>query len=244
MTIAKPPWTKLGRRLESCARKALYDFSMLADCSHVGIALSGGKDSLTLLYLLHAIKRGGFAPFQLTAIHVSGAFSCGANIAENLLTSICKELEVPLIVRHTEQSLATLECYSCSRKRRSLLFAAAKEAGISTLAFGHHKDDSAQTLLMNLFHKGEFATMLPKLTMTDYEVTIIRPLIYISEQEISAFAKLYQFRRISCQCPVGQRSMRKKTDQLLSDLEENFPNIRDNVASAGLVYGSQKARRP
>lgn len=241
--IARPPWTKLGKHLESCVRKALYDFKMLENCPHVAVALSGGKDSLTLLFLLHAITKGGFAPFKLTAIHVSGAFSCGANIADSFLHSICEELEIPLIKCHTEQKLATLECYSCSRNRRTLLFEAAKKANITTIAFGHHKDDSAQTLLMNLFHKGEFATMLPKLEMIDYGVTIIRPLIYLSEKEITSFAKLYGFRRITCQCPVGQKSVRKKTDLLLSDLEETFPNIRENVASAALLYGSEKARK-
>jgi len=215
---------------------------MLEGAPHLAIALSGGKDSLTLLFLLHAISRGGFAPFTLTAIHISGAFSCGANLAETSLHSICEALGIPLLTCHTEQKLDTLECYSCSRKRRTLLFEAAKKKGITTIAFGHHKDDSAQTLLMNLFHKGEFATMLPKLEMVHYGVTIIRPLIYIQEKEIRAFAELYGFRRITCQCPVGQTSTRKKTEQLLSDLEALFPNVRENVAQAALLYGSDKAK--
>jgi tRNA(Ile)-lysidine synthase TilS/MesJ len=243
LNIARPPWTKLGKQLESCVRKALYDFKMLEECPHLAVALSGGKDSLALLFLLHAISRGGFAPFKLTAIHVSGAFSCGANLDNTLLRPICNALEVPFIQCHAEQNLNTLECYSCSRRRRTLLFEAAKKEGITTIAFGHHKDDSTQTLLMNLFHKGEFATMLPKLEMVDYGVSIIRPLIYVREKDIISFAQLYGFRRITCQCPIGQRSMRKKTEQLISELEEHFPNIRENVASAALLYGSDKSKK-
>jgi tRNA(Ile)-lysidine synthase TilS/MesJ len=141
------------------------------------------------------------------------------------------------------QKLETLECYSCSRERRRLLFEAALENGISHIAFGHHRDDNAQTLLMNLLHKGEFCGNLPFLEMQRFGVTIIRPLIYIAEEDIRQFAKQQGFLRISCQCPVGQNSMRKKVDQLLSQMEELFPEARNNVSTAGLVYGSDKARK-
>jgi tRNA(Ile)-lysidine synthase TilS/MesJ len=96
---------------------------------------------------------------------------------------------------------------------------------------------------MNLLQKGELAGKLPKIHMHDYAVTIIRPLIYISEADILNFAKQHQFLRISCQCPVGQRSMRKKVDQLLNEISELYPNARANIASASLNYGSDKASR-
>ena len=113
--------------------------------------------------------------------------------------------------------------------------------GATTVAFGHHRDDSVQTLLMNLLHKGEFAAMLPKVPMHDYGVTIIRPLIYISEEEIREFAKMYQFSRVVCQCPVGQNSLRKQTKDLIADMEKVFPHARENLGSASLLYGSKKA---
>jgi tRNA(Ile)-lysidine synthase TilS/MesJ len=241
--IAKPPWTALGKTLESATRKALFDFQLVEGISKIAIALSGGKDSLALLYLLKAISGKGFQPFELTAINVSGEFSCGAGVGKNFLESICESLEVPLITRQSTRTLENLECYSCSRERRSLLFHAAKEAGCSHIAFGHHRDDSAQTLLMNLLHKAEFAALLPKLYMNAYDITIIRPLIYISENQIREFAKMYGFNRITCRCPVGQNALRKKTDQLLSDIEMLYPNARANLAQAGLEYGSKKAER-
>ncbi len=239
--VAKPPWTRLGRKLESMCRKALFDFSLVKDTNKIAIALSGGKDSLTLLFLLHAISGKGFPDFELHAIHVGGEFSCGAGLHENYLKNICDKLGVNFIVKQSMQKRETLECYSCSRERRRLIFDAAKEVGATVIAFGHHRDDNIQTLLMNLLHKAEFAGNLPKIEMYDYGITIIRPLIYISENEIREFAKHYGFARITCGCPVGQGSLRKKTENLLKTLEEYFPNARTNLSQASLEYGSNKA---
>lgn len=241
LPLATPPWTKLGRRLESMCRKALFEFKLLEGVSKIGIALSGGKDSLALLFLLKAISGRGFPELDIHAIHVKGEFSCGADVGQGFLKGICEKLGVNYVVCSSEQKRESLECYSCSRERRRLIFHAAKELGIGTVAFGHHRDDSIQTLLMNLLHKAEFAANLPKVPMYDYGVTIIRPLIYISEEEIKEFAKYYGFARIVCQCPIGQHSMRKKVKELLSQMEQTFPNARENLAHAGLTYGSRKA---
>ena len=244
VSVPRPPWTALGKRLESTLRKALFDFEMLKDVSKLAIALSGGKDSLTLLFLMKAIAGRGFPNLDLYAIHVSGEFSCGAGVNEDYLRSICEEIGVHFLIRHSTQKLEKLECYSCSRERRRLLFDAAKSVGATTIAFGHHRDDHAQTLLMNLLHKAEFAGNLPKILMQEYGVTIIRPLIYIAENDIRTFAQQQGFARILCRCPVGQNSMRKQADRLISEIETIFPNARENIAKAGLLYGSQKAANP
>lgn len=246
LPIAKPLWktTTLGRRLESMCRKALFEFALLEGVDQVAVALSGGKDSLSLLYLLHAISGRGSAPFALHAIHVKGEFSCGASVHEGYLQSICRELGVPLIVAHSQQRAEHLECYRCSRERRKLIFEAAKERGIRTIAFGHHREDSIQTLLMNLLHKAEFAANLPKVPMHAYGVTIIRPLIYIPEADLRRFAEQHGFARIVCQCPVGQRALRKRTEALLCQIEALFPNARQNLSQASLQFGSKKALIP
>ena len=241
--VARPPWTKLGQKMESMCRKALYEFKLLEGMDSVAVALSGGKDSLTLLFLLAAIVGRGFCPIKLHAIHVAGAFSCGAGVGKGFLQEICEQLHIPLKVCVSKQKDAPKECYSCSRLRRSAIFEAAREMGVQTVAFGHHRDDSIHTLLMNLFHKAEFAAMLPKIEMSDYGVMIIRPLIYISEAMIREFAKLYGFARIVCQCPVGQSSMRKKTKDLLTLIEEQFPHVASNLSQASFLYGSTKAQK-
>ena len=245
LPIAQPPWTALGKELESLVRKAIFDFSLLeGKVEHIAIALSGGKDSLSLLYLLNAIRSRGFPPFQIHAIHVNGEFSCGAGIDEDFLKAICTQLEIPFIRCTSLQKRETLECYSCSRERRKLIFEAAKKVGATTIAFGHHRDDSAQTLLLNLFQKAEFAANLPKIHMKHYGITIIRPLIYISEESLREFSKQYGFARITCQCPVGQNSKRKAAEQIIRQIEEHFPLARTNLARAGLLYGSDKAANP
>lgn len=242
--IVRPPWTGLGKKIDSTIRKALFDFKMLENVPCLAVALSGGKDSLTLLYMLKAILGRGFPNIELHAILINGEFSCGAGVNINYLQAICDQLEVNFIVRESTQKLESLECYSCSRERRSLIFDAAKSVGASTIAFGHHRDDNAQTVLMNLLHKGEFAGNLPKINMHNYGVTIIRPLIYVSEQEIRSFAQQQGFMRIMCRCPVGQNSMRKQVDHLLKEIEVLYPNARENIARAGLLYGSDKASKP
>jgi tRNA(Ile)-lysidine synthase TilS/MesJ len=194
--------------------------------------------------MLKAISGKGFPNYPLVAIYVDGEFSCGAGVSRKYLEEVCRDLDVRLVVEQSTQKLETLECYTCSRERRKLLFDAAKREGAKVVAFGHHRDDSVQTLLMNLLHKGEFAANLPKLEMVDYGVTIIRPLIFVAEEEIRTFAKQQGFMRITCQCPVGQGSLRRKTEELIKMLEENYPNARENLARAGLVYGSDKAKKP
>lgn len=242
LPIACPPWSGLGKRLESIIRKALFDYQMLDGSHKVAVALSGGKDSLTLLFMLHAISGRGFPPFEIHAIHVNGEFSCGAGVNLSYLEGICKKLGVNLLIRESTQKLETLECYRCSRERRSLIFEAAKSVGATTIAFGHHRDDNAETVLMNLLHKAEFSGNQPKLHMMDYGVTLIRPLIYVAEKDVQEFAKQQGFARILCRCPVGQHSMRSKVGQLIEELERYFPNARENIAQAGLVYGSDKAK--
>lgn len=242
--IATPPWTAQGKKLESLVRKAIFDFDLFESHQKIGIALSGGKDSLSLLFLLHALINRGFPALELVAFHVAGEYSCGASLSLNFLKPICDQMGVKLIVCESTQRLETLECYSCSRERRSLLFHAAQQENISHLAFGHHREDSIETLLLNLLHKAEFAANLPKVFMLHYGMTIIRPLIYISEADIVSFAKHYGFNRITCECPVGQKSRRKDVKHIIQYLEKTFPHVRSNLARAAHQYGSDKAKKP
>lgn len=237
------PWSGTFRKLESATRKALFEFSMIEGISRLAVAVSGGKDSLTLLSLLHAICGRGTQPIELVCLHISGDFSCGASVSRNLLTSLCEEQKIPLFIHDLPPEYKPNGCYSCSRIRRKLLFDMAKSHNCSTIAFGHHRDDNIQTLLMNLCHKGEFSGLLPKITLVKYGMTIIRPLIHLKEADISSFAKNHGFLRVTCSCPYGKSSFRKKTDSAIDVLTALYPNTRDNLARASLYYGSQKAAK-
>ena len=237
----KGPESGLAKRLESLVRKAAYNFHLLENVDHVAVALSGGKDSLTLLTMLLALRGRGFPTFSLSAIHVDGVFSCGAGVQIDFLRAFCEARGVPLHVRHSTQTRENLACYSCSRERRLLLFDAAKSIGATTIAFGHHQCDCVQTFLLNLFHKGEAEGMLPKVHMYHYGVTIIRPLVYIAEAQIREFAIQQGFARVTCRCPVGEHSMRMQVENMLKEMEKHFPHIRSNLASVARRISSGKA---
>jgi len=238
-----PPFQGIERKLESSVRKACLSFDLLPESGNLAIALSGGKDSLALLFILKALLGRGFSDLPLVAIHIGGAFSCGASIPTPFLASLCKELGVTFITKESPYNPEeSPSCYSCSRYRRSLLFQITKEHDCTHIAFGHHMDDHAETVLLNLFHKGSFEGILPKVDMIKYGITIIRPLIFVKEKDIIAFAKKANFLRMSCQCPYGTQSMRREIKHLLEDAEELFPHARSNLASAAHLFGTQKAQ--
>lgn len=238
--LPSPPYSQLGRKLESKTRKALFEYELI-ESPKVAIALSGGKDSLTLLLMLKAISGRGFMPLDILAIHVSGEYSCGAGLAEDYLKEFCDQLDVELAIVESEQQKGPTACYSCARERRTLIFNNAKKRGYAQIAFGHHRDDSIETLFLNLLHKGEFAANLPKIFMKNYGVTIIRPLIFISEEDIRSFAEQNGFLRFMCQCPIGATSNRRTVKNLIENLERDFPNVRRNLELAAINYGSDKA---
>ncbi len=241
LPLAQPPWKSCGKKLESLTRKALHQFHMLNEVDKIIVALSGGKDSLSLLFMLHAISGKGFPSFKIHAINIAGKFSCGAQVNNSYLSAICSSLNIPYKSINSPYNSDNPECYSCSRVRRRLLFQEAKNLNCNTIAFGHHKDDLAQTIFMNLLHKGEFAGMLPKIHMIRFNINIIRPLIFVSEDQILTFAKEYNFARISCRCPVI--SLRKKTKEILKQLSYTFPNVTNNLAHSALLYGSKKSEK-
>jgi len=230
----------VGRRIEGLVRKALHGLELLQGCHRLLIALSGGKDSLTLLHMLAAIVGRGVPKVELHAAHVEGTFGCGAGVDLGYLQNTCDELSIPLhrlVARQSEP----LACYSCARERRRLLFGLARELRAEAVAFGHHREDHMETLLMNLFHKGEFAGNLGKVPMKKYGVTIVRPLLYVPQEMIIAFAEAEGFLRVLCRCPVGQESMRKKSGLLLREIEHIFPHARANLARAGWDSGGEGA---
>lgn len=237
----RPPWIKIGKRIESLVRKALYTHAMLEKHRKIVIALSGGKDSLTLLLMLKAISGRGFPELDLHAVHIGGKYSCGAEVGQQYLINICNRIHVPFTSIASSYEPEVLECYSCSQVRRRYLFQSAQEIGASAVMFGHHRDDQVQTTLMNLLHKAEFAGMLPVLDMVHFNITILRPLIFIPESWIQKFAKESGFARVTCRCPVI--SLRTKTEAMLKELELTFPQARHNIALAVERFGLSNSQK-
>jgi tRNA 2-thiocytidine biosynthesis protein TtcA len=235
------PFNGIGKKIESKIRKAIFDFSMLQNINSLAVALSGGKDSLCMLFILKAILGRGFDNLELCAIHIDGDFSCGPSYERNFLKDICDDLKIKIYFENLKNNLKNIDCYICARERRKLIFDIAKKNNINTIAFGHHRDDNIETLIMNLFHKAEFEGMLPVIKFKKFDITIIRPLIYVEEDEIIKFAKHYEILRTFCKCPIGQTSKRKEVKKIINEIEKQFPNVKSNLSQASFVYSLKKA---
>ncbi|HEU63892.1 MAG: tRNA 2-thiocytidine biosynthesis protein TtcA [Candidatus Anoxychlamydiales bacterium] len=235
------PFIGKGKKIESMVRKAIFDFSLLCEVKSLAVALSGGKDSICLLFMLKAILGNGFKKVKLSAIHIDGDFSCGASFEKKFLKNLCDEIDVKIYFKEQKNTLKNFNCYTCSRQRRKLIFDIAKENDIDTIAFGHHRDDNIETLLLNLFHIGDFEAMQPKIKFQKFDKTIIRPLIYVSEKDIITFAKQNEILKTFCKCPMGQKSKRNDVKKIILNIENNFPNIKSNLSKASFLYGSKKA---
>jgi len=215
--------------------KACADYGLIEDGDHILIGLSGGKDSLALVELLGRRAQIYKPRFTVTALHVrvkERAYQTDLSYLE----AFCEEARVPLVVRDVEivggDSEETNPCFLCSWYRRKALFNVAQELGCNKIAFGHHRDDLAQTLLMNLIYQGTFATMPPKLQLEKMPLQIIRPLCLVDEADLAAYAAMRGYRKQSKLCPFEHVSSREKVKSLLAKIKSMNPEAMDSIYAA------------
>jgi tRNA(Ile)-lysidine synthase TilS/MesJ len=223
--------------------KACADYSLIEDGDHILIGLSGGKDSLLLTELLGRRAKIYKPRFQVTALHVR-VKERDYQTDLSYLESFCQEAGVPLLVRDTEigeapkvpiknqKSKIENECFLCSWYRRKTLFNVAQELGCNKIAFGHHRDDVLETLLMNLIYQGTFATMPPMLQMEKMPIRIIRPLCLIDEADIKAYAEQQGYQKQAKLCPFEHVSSREKVKGLLAQIKALNPEAADSMYGA------------
>ena len=243
-------FSRLQSRLTKRFHKACADYSLIEDGDHILIALSGGKDSLALVELLGKRAQIFVPRFRVTAIHVR--VKERAYLSDvSYLQSFCDAFRVPLLVRDTEigedsessnpqtsnpqtakRSQSANPCFLCSWYRRKTLFDTAQELGCNKIAFGHHKDDIVETLLMNLIFDGKFSTIYPKLQMDKMPLQLIRPLCLIEEKDLRRYAALSGYVRQKQPCPYEHASARTQIKALVSQLESLNPNVRDSLWGA------------
>ena len=225
---------RLGNRLTKRFHKACADFSLIQESDHILIGLSGGKDSLALVELLGKRAQIFVPRFRVTAVHVR--VKERAYLSDmSYLQSFCDAFKVPLLVRDTSVGKEKGDkdpCFLCSWYRRKALFDAAAELGCNKIAFGHHKDDIAETLLMNLIYQGSFSTIYPKLQMDKMPLQLIRPLCMIEERDLSRYAELRGYEPQKQACPFEKNSSRAEIKHLITDLERLNPNVRDSLWGA------------
>lgn len=204
----------------------------------IAVGVSGGKDSLALLYALAKLRDFYPKPFSLVAITLDYQFN---GIAEDYtaIEALCKELQVEYIVRRTNLWEVIFEtrkeknpCSLCAKMRRGLLHDTAVANGCNKVALGHHLDDAAETFLMNLLNGGKIGCFSPVSYLSNKKLYLIRPLIFAYEKDVAAAARRANLPVVKSRCPMDKVSNRQNMKELLKSLEKEYPAVRKKIIGA------------
>ena len=228
------------KKLLSRVRAAVDKFDMIADGASVAVGVSGGKDSLALLRLLCELRRFYPNKFTVTALTADPCFF-GQESDVSDVTRMCEELGVEHIIRRTtlydiifEQRREKNPCALCAKMRRGILHNMAKEAGCDTVALGHHSDDAAETVLMNLFCGGTFGCFSPKSYLSRKELNLIRPLIFCDETQVASFVERYELPVVKSRCPADGNTERARVRAIMEGLKKEYPDIKAKLFNAAM----------
>lgn len=239
---------KLAKRLRRQVGQAIADFGMIEANDKIMVCLSGGKDSYTLLDMLLQLRAKAPVPFELTAVNLDQK---QPGFPKHVLPEYLSSIGVPYhIIEQDTYSVVTRVvpegktlCALCSRMRRGALYAYAETQGFTKIALGHHRDDMVATFFMNLFHHAKLSGMPPKLRSDNGKHVVIRPLAYVSETDIIAYADAREFPIIPCNlCGSQENLQRKQVGVMLKAWEKEYPSRIEQIARAlGNIRPSQLA---
>ncbi|OHD15149.1 MAG: hypothetical protein A2086_04935 [Spirochaetes bacterium GWD1_27_9] len=204
--------------------KSIFNYKMIEENDRILIAVSGGKDSMTLLYDLINRKKSFPIKYEIHAIHIKSDF-CKCCEKLNLVSKF-EEWNVPYSILDVNilkrlKPGKKMNCYWCSMQRRMELIKYARENNFNKIALGHHLDDIIETLFLNMFYKGEMSTMLPSLKYDKYDITIIRPLALVKESQIIKFAQEKGIANLVCTCVYGKNSKRKEIKKVIKEFAKD-----------------------
>lgn len=232
------------QRLLSFTRKAVDDYQLIDTGDKIAVGISGGKDSLTLLYALNGLKRFYPKTFEIEAITVDLGFE-GFDLSP--IKVLCDDLGIYYTVVHTEiapivfgERKETNPCSLCAKMRKGALNDAVKALGCNKVAYAHHKDDVVETMLLSLIFEGRFHSFSPKSYLDRTDLTVIRPLLYVNEADIIGFKNKMNLPVQKSPCPADGYTKREYAKNLLRDLNHQHPGAKERMFTAivnGDIFG-------
>ncbi len=220
----------------SYTRRAIDKYNMIEEGDRIAIGVSGGKDSLALLCALHGLKRFYPKNFEIVPINIKMGFP---NETDEVSKALCDELGLELQSVKSDIYSVVFEvrkekhpCSLCSNMRRGALHGAAKELGCNKLALGHHFDDAVETIIMNLFIEGRFDCFYPVTYLDRSDITVIRPLLFAPEKEVSHFVRASGIAPVPKNCPADGVTKREDAKRALDDLERRDRGVKMRVFNA------------
>ena len=222
------------RKILSLTRKVCEEYSLIEKGDKIAIGISGGKDSLSLLYVLSQYKKYILNDFEIVAIAVD--LSGGKNDYSKI-KEFCENLNVDFIIVPSNVFEIVFEirkeknpCSLCANLRRGLLNSKAKELGCNKVALGHHRDDLIETFLLSLFFEGRISTFKPSSYLSRTDITVIRPLLYCEEKDLAK--ESINFPVLKNLCPADKNTQREKAKSILATLESLYPNCKEKLFNA------------
>ena len=227
------------QRLMGLVRRCVEDYNMIEDGDKIAVGVSGGKDSLVLLKLLAALRGYHNKSFALEAVTID----MGLGMDYSGIDALCRELEVPYTVVKTEIGPIIFDyrkeknpCSMCAKMRRGALNQALLDRGCNKLALGHHYDDAVETFLMSLIYEGRISCFQPVTHLDRTGITQIRPMLYIHEKTVDAFAQRMALPVLQNRCPVDKHTKREEVKDLIYNLVKVYPDLKERIFGAMQRY--------
>jgi tRNA 2-thiocytidine biosynthesis protein TtcA len=227
------------QRLLGHMRRCIDDYSMISEGDKIAVGVSGGKDSLMLVYLMKQLSRFYPKRFELSAL----TLDMGLGMDFSGVERFCAELDVPYEIIRTDIYDIVFNvrkeqnpCSLCAKMRKGALNGALKERGCGKLALGHHFDDAVETMMMSLIFEGRLGGFTPVTYLSRMDVTQIRPMLYIRESEIISAAAELELPVVKNTCPADGYTRRQEVKELIAGLEEKYPDLRNKIFGAMQRY--------
>lgn len=224
------------KKILSLTRRAIDEYNMIDEGERIAVLVSGGKDSLTVLYALHELSKFHPKKFSIVALTLSMGFE-GTDYTP--IAKICENMGIEYHVKESQLAQILFEirkeknpCSLCAKMRRGILNDMAREYGCKKVALGHHFDDAAETFLLSLTYEGRIYCFSPVTYLSRMDITQIRPLIYVYENDIIGFSKRYDIPIVKNPCPANGYTKRQDMKELLVDLRKYNPKIKEYIIGA------------